>query len=56
MQLVELKSGETYNGQLDKCDSWMNLNLTNVICTSRVREAAAAAPLPPPRAHVPRFL
>ena len=37
MQLVELKSGETYNGNLEKCDNWMNLNLREVICTSRVR-------------------
>ena len=36
-QLVELKSGETYNGNLEKCDNWMNLNLREVICTSRVR-------------------
>ena len=36
-QLVELKSGETYNGTLEKCDNWMNLNLREVICTSRVR-------------------
>ena len=41
-QLVELKSGETYNGNLEKCDNWMNLNLREVICTSRVREHAIA--------------
>eukprot|EP00029_Vermamoeba_vermiformis_P010624 TRINITY_DN5628_c0_g2_i1.p1 TRINITY_DN5628_c0_g2~~TRINITY_DN5628_c0_g2_i1.p1 ORF type:complete len:183 (-),score=49.22 TRINITY_DN5628_c0_g2_i1:562-1110(-) len=33
--LVELKNGETYNGQLVSCDNWMNLNLKKVICTSR---------------------
>eukprot|EP00557_Chaetoceros_sp_GSL56_P006626 CAMPEP_0176490058 /NCGR_PEP_ID=MMETSP0200_2-20121128/7649_1 /TAXON_ID=947934 /ORGANISM="Chaetoceros sp., Strain GSL56" /LENGTH=148 /DNA_ID=CAMNT_0017887301 /DNA_START=36 /DNA_END=482 /DNA_ORIENTATION=+ len=32
--LVELKSGETYNGRLLNCDSWMNINLKDVICTS----------------------
>jgi U6 snRNA-associated Sm-like protein LSm4 len=32
--LVELKSGETYNGRLGSCDAWMNLNLTDVIYTS----------------------
>jgi len=32
--LVELKSGETYNGRLLNCDSWMNINLRDVICTS----------------------
>lgn len=36
VQLVELKSGETYNGHLDSCDTWMNINLKDVICTSRV--------------------
>ncbi|TMW45150.1 hypothetical protein DOY81_009770, partial [Sarcophaga bullata] len=25
--LVELKNGETYNGHLVSCDSWMNINL-----------------------------
>eukprot|EP00554_Chaetoceros_debilis_P003335 CAMPEP_0194082854 /NCGR_PEP_ID=MMETSP0149-20130528/8267_1 /TAXON_ID=122233 /ORGANISM="Chaetoceros debilis, Strain MM31A-1" /LENGTH=173 /DNA_ID=CAMNT_0038765119 /DNA_START=139 /DNA_END=661 /DNA_ORIENTATION=- len=32
--LVELKSGDTYNGRLVNCDAWMNLNLRDVICTS----------------------
>ena len=35
-QLVELKNGETYNGHLVSCDNWMNINLREVICTSRV--------------------
>ncbi|NXV21834.1 LSM4 protein, partial [Cepphus grylle] len=35
--LVELKNGETYNGHLVSCDNWMNINLREVICTSRVR-------------------
>ena len=34
--LVELKNGETLNGQLVNCDAWMNMNLRDVICTSRV--------------------
>ncbi|CAD1479776.1 unnamed protein product, partial [Heterotrigona itama] len=34
-KLVELKNGETYNGHLVSCDSWMNINLREVICTSR---------------------
>uniref|UniRef100_U3K4C8 U6 snRNA-associated Sm-like protein LSm4 n=14 Tax=Aves TaxID=8782 RepID=U3K4C8_FICAL len=34
-QLVELKNGETYNGHLVSCDNWMNINLREVICTSR---------------------
>lgn len=33
--LVELKNGETYNGHLVNCDSWMNINLRDVICTSK---------------------
>ncbi|CAG0881155.1 unnamed protein product [Darwinula stevensoni] len=33
--LVELKNGETYNGHLVSCDNWMNINLRDVICTSR---------------------
>jgi len=33
--LVELKNGETYNGRLASCDNWMNINLREVICTSR---------------------
>jgi small nuclear ribonucleoprotein (snRNP)-like protein len=36
-QLVELKNGDTYNGNLVSCDSWMNINLREVICTSKVR-------------------
>lgn len=32
--LVELKSGETYNGKLTDCDAWMNVNLKGVVCTS----------------------
>ena len=35
--MVELKNGETYNGHLVSCDNWMNINLREVICTSRVR-------------------
>ena len=33
--LVELKNGEIYNGHLVCCDSFMNVNLREVICTSR---------------------
>ena len=36
VQLVELKNGETYNGHLVNCDTWMNIHLRDVICTSRV--------------------
>ena len=32
--LVELKNGDTYNGRLLSCDTFMNLNLTDVICTA----------------------
>ena len=34
---MELKNGETYNGHLVSCDTWMNIHLREVICTSRVR-------------------
>ncbi|CAF3220301.1 unnamed protein product [Rotaria socialis] len=33
--LVELKNGETYNGNLMSCDNFMNIHLRDVICTSR---------------------
>mmetsp|Transcript_2072 Transcript_2072/g.5559 ORF Transcript_2072/g.5559 Transcript_2072/m.5559 type:complete len:155 (+) Transcript_2072:225-689(+) len=33
--LVELKSGETYNGTLNAIDSWMNMSLKDVVCTSK---------------------
>ncbi|KAG7807083.1 hypothetical protein KL921_004507 [Ogataea angusta] len=29
--LVELKSGETVNGLLENCDSWMNLTLNDAV-------------------------
>jgi U6 snRNA-associated Sm-like protein LSm4 len=32
--LVELKNGETYNGRLVSADTYMNMNLQHVICTS----------------------
>ncbi|KAK1943777.1 Sm-like protein LSM4 [Phytophthora citrophthora] len=32
---VELKNGDTYNGHLVNCDTWMNVNLREVICTSK---------------------
>ncbi|WZY74276.1 hypothetical protein YC2023_006516 [Brassica napus] len=34
-ELVELKNGETYNGHLVNCDTWMNIHLREVICTSK---------------------
>ncbi|GMS82280.1 hypothetical protein PENTCL1PPCAC_4455, partial [Pristionchus entomophagus] len=33
--LVELKNGETYNGHLQSCDTWMNIHLRDVIFTSK---------------------
>ncbi|XP_021678628.2 sm-like protein LSM4 [Hevea brasiliensis] len=36
--LVELKNGETYNGHLVNCDTWMNIHLREVICTSKDRD------------------
>ena len=34
-QLIELKNGETYNGHLVNCDTWMNVHLREVICTAK---------------------
>lgn len=34
---MELKNGETYNGNLVSVDQYMNLQLSDVICTSKVR-------------------
>lgn len=36
--LVELKSGETYNGTLESCDAYMNMFLKGAVCTSRTAE------------------
>lgn len=36
--LVELKNGETLNGHLVNCDTWMNLTLKEVVQTSPVRD------------------
>ncbi|KAJ8598681.1 hypothetical protein CTAYLR_010719 [Chrysophaeum taylorii] len=33
--LIELKNGDTYNGRLVNADSWMNISLQGVICTSK---------------------
>lgn len=55
LQLVELKNGETYNGHLVSCDNWMNINLREVICTSRVRpDPAPGSRLGSPTLHAPR--
>lgn len=32
--LVELKSGETLNGHLLNCDTWMNLTMKEVVQTN----------------------
>lgn len=39
--LVELKNGETLNGHLVNCDTWMNLTLKEVVQTSPVRSGRA---------------
>jgi small nuclear ribonucleoprotein (snRNP)-like protein len=39
--LVELKNGETLNGHLVLCDTWMNLTLREVVQTSPVRLSPA---------------
>ncbi|KAK8929824.1 Sm-like protein LSM4 [Metarhizium anisopliae] len=35
--LVELKNGETLNGHLVQCDTWMNLTLREVVQTSPIK-------------------
>ena len=30
-----MKNGETYNGTLANCDTWMNVHLREVICTAK---------------------
>lgn len=40
--LVELKNGETLNGHLVTCDTWMNLTLKEVVQTSPVRSLPCA--------------
>lgn len=42
--LVELKNGETYNGNLFNIDTWMNLNLREVIRTSKDGDAFWSTP------------
>ena len=32
---MELKNGETFNGTMSQCDTWMNVHLKEVICTSK---------------------
>jgi U6 snRNA-associated Sm-like protein LSm4 len=34
--MIELKNGETFNGNLAKCDPYMNIKMTDIICTSQV--------------------
>jgi small nuclear ribonucleoprotein (snRNP)-like protein len=43
-QLVELKNGETYNGNLVSVDIYMNLQLADVIFTSKVSWLYAVRP------------
>ncbi|EMG47307.1 U6 snRNA-associated Sm-like protein, putative [Candida maltosa Xu316] len=42
--LIELKTGETYNGNLTNCDSWMNLTLHDVIQTNPQGDAFMKIP------------
>lgn len=45
--LVELKNGETLNGHLVNCDTWMNLTLKEVVQTSPVRGRQLESSNPP---------
>jgi small nuclear ribonucleoprotein (snRNP)-like protein len=42
--LVECKTGETFNGTLVHCDTWMNVHLREVTVTSATGDAFYAAP------------
>jgi small nuclear ribonucleoprotein (snRNP)-like protein len=56
---VELKNGETYNGHMVQCDTWMNIHLREVICTSKVGgycHGRAGLLLPPPPPDAPARL
>lgn len=44
--LVELKNGETLNGHLVMCDTWMNLTLKEVVQTSPVRDPSTRTKIP----------
>lgn len=44
--LVELKNGETLNGHLVLCDTWMNLTLREVVQTSPVRLSLGSSTTP----------
>ncbi len=44
--LVELKNGETLNGHLVQCDTWMNLTLKEVVQTSPVSACFCDAHVP----------
>lgn len=53
MQLVELKNGETYNGELVACDNWMNIRCTHVHTSRKLpRQRSAHRRLRPTLPHV----
>jgi small nuclear ribonucleoprotein (snRNP)-like protein len=52
LQLVELKNGETYNGHLVNCDTWMNIHLREVICTSKVISRVPQSAVCTPQSHL----
>jgi hypothetical protein len=52
MQLVELKNGETYNGELVACDNWMNIRCTHVHTSRKLpRQRSAHRRLRPTLPH-----
>ena len=55
-QLVELKNGETYNGNLVSVDQYMNLSLSDVICTSKDGARCARALSSPTLSPAPQSL
>ena len=51
-QLVELKNGETYNGELVGCDNWMNIRCAPIQShLALVLSPLVLSPLPAPARH-----
>lgn len=54
--MVELKSGETLNGHLINCDTWMNLTLRDVIQTSADGQKFLKLPMVYVRGNIIKYL
>ncbi|CAN6618925.1 U6 snRNA-associated Sm-like protein LSm4 [Trichomonascus vanleenenianus] len=54
--MVELKSGETLNGHLINCDTWMNLTLKEVVQTSADGKSFQKVPQTYVRGNIIKYL